>query len=284
MNSSLSYNAMHVPSVEPKLLSTGEERLRGPQPTPTVPVHVLAYYRRKDPGRQVSQLLKELDMPLILLVGGATGTGKSTVTSEVAYRLGITRAMSTDTIRQTMRELCSRKTMPSIYYSSFATESAAAPSDGRPAEPNLVGFLDQARDVLIGVRAALLRALEEGYSTAFEGVHILPGSIPASLHRRIVVQCLLTIRDEETHTSRFCTRGSSSCAVRPAQKYLRHLPGIRHIQNYMVEQAKKAGVPVIENSHMEETVNAVLHLIMNKVEQARARTTESDGICHFAAA
>jgi len=283
MNSSLSYNSMHVPPVEPKLLGTGEEWLRGPQPTSTVPVHVLAHYKRKDPSRQLRQLLKELDMPLILLVGGATGTGKSTVASEVAYRLGITRVMSTDTIRQTMRELCSRKTMPSIHYSSFAAEPAAAPSDGRPAEPNLVGFLDQARDVLIGVRAALLRALEEGYSMAFEGVHLLPGSIPASLHRRIVVQCLLTIRDEETHTSRFCARSASSYAVRSSQKYLRHLPGIRHIQNHMIEQAREAGVPVIENSHMKETTDAMLRLIMNKVEQARARTSESDEICHFAA-
>ncbi|TAK07169.1 hypothetical protein EPO44_04450 [bacterium] len=283
MNSSLSYNSMHVPPVEPKLLGTGEEWLRGPQPTSRVPVHVLAHYKRKDPSRQLRQLLKELDMPLILLVGGATGTGKSTVTSEVAYRLGITRVMSTDTIRQTMRELCSRKTMPSIYSSSFAAEPATSPSDGRPAEPNLLGFLDQARDVLIGVRAALLRALEEGYSTAFEGVHIMPGSFPASLHRRVVVRCLLTIRDEETHTSRFCARGTSSYAVRPPQKYLRHLPGIRNIQNHMIEQARKAGVPVIENSHMEETTDAMLRLIMNKVEQARARTSESDEICHFAA-
>src|SRR5213592_2428071 len=30
----------------------------------------------------------ELDRPIILLVGGATGTGKSTVATDVAYRLG----------------------------------------------------------------------------------------------------------------------------------------------------------------------------------------------------
>ena len=35
--------------------------------------------------------LQELDLPVILLVGGGTGTGKSTVATEVAYRLGITR-------------------------------------------------------------------------------------------------------------------------------------------------------------------------------------------------
>src|SRR5439155_2937855 len=47
--------------------------------------------------------LQELDLPIILLVGGATGTGKSTVATEAAYRLGITRVTSTDFVRQTMR-------------------------------------------------------------------------------------------------------------------------------------------------------------------------------------
>ena len=57
----------------------------------------------------------ELDVPLILLVGGATGTGKSTVATEVAYRLGITRVTSTDFVRQTMRAFFSREFMPSIH-------------------------------------------------------------------------------------------------------------------------------------------------------------------------
>ena len=51
------------------------------------------------------QDLKQLDVPLVILIGGATGTGKSTVATEIAYRLGITRATSTDFIRQTIRAL-----------------------------------------------------------------------------------------------------------------------------------------------------------------------------------
>jgi len=63
--------------------------------------------------------LQELDLPIILLVGGATGTGKSTVATEAAYRLGITRVTSTDFVRQTMRAFFSAEFMPSIHYSSF---------------------------------------------------------------------------------------------------------------------------------------------------------------------
>ena len=37
------------------------------------------------------EALSRLELPLLVLVGGATGTGKSTVATEVAHRLGITR-------------------------------------------------------------------------------------------------------------------------------------------------------------------------------------------------
>src|SRR6185369_9824531 len=64
-------------------------------------------------------MARELDLPIVLLIGGATGTGKSTVATEVAYRLGITRVSSTDFVRQTMRAFLSPQFMPSIHRSSF---------------------------------------------------------------------------------------------------------------------------------------------------------------------
>ncbi len=63
--------------------------------------------------------LRALDLPIVILVGGATGTGKSTVATEVAHRLGITRVTSTDFIRQTLRAFFSREFMPSVHESSF---------------------------------------------------------------------------------------------------------------------------------------------------------------------
>src|SRR5882762_3792901 len=70
------------------------------------------------------QELRELDLPIVILVGGATGTGKSTVATEIAYRLGITRVTSTDFVRQTMRAFFSHEFMPSIHYSIFRHREA----------------------------------------------------------------------------------------------------------------------------------------------------------------
>src|SRR5262245_7442460 len=49
------------------------------------------------------QSVEELDLPLIVLIGGTTGVGKSTVATQLAARLGITRIMSTDAVREVMR-------------------------------------------------------------------------------------------------------------------------------------------------------------------------------------
>jgi 2-phosphoglycerate kinase len=93
--------------------------------------------------------LQTLDLPIILLVGGATGTGKSTVATEAAHRLGITRVTSTDFIRQTMRAFFSHEFMPSIHYSSFEASLARPDAD----DPLVEGFLEQSRNVLVGVQA-----------------------------------------------------------------------------------------------------------------------------------
>src|ERR1044071_2411851 len=136
--------------------------------------------------------LARIEEPLLLLIGGATGTGKSTIATEVAHRLGITRVTSTDVVRQTMRAFFSAEFIPAIHYSSFEAGKAVSRVAGDKRDPNLTGFLDQTRNVLVGVHAVLGRALEEGYSLALEGVHIVPGMVRPP-DGALVCQVLLAI-------------------------------------------------------------------------------------------
>ena len=77
--------------------------------------------------------LRALDVPIVLLVGGATGTGKSTVATEAAHRLGITRVTSTDFIRQTIRAFFTAPSMPAVHVSSFEAGGARRrPRGGLP--------------------------------------------------------------------------------------------------------------------------------------------------------
>src|SRR5215211_1671674 len=215
------------------------------------------------------QDLYDLDLPIILLVGGGTGTGKSSVATDVAYRLGITRVTSTDFVRQTMRAFFSREFMPAIHYSSFeAGLGLSKAEEEESGDAALLGFIDQTRNVLTGVEAALQRALDEGWSMVLEGVHLVPGMITTELREALVVQCVLAIRDEEIHRTHFWIRDATSDGVRPVDRYIAGLPEIRMIQDYIVERARRCDVPIVQNESALDAVGSVMELVLERAERA----------------
>ena len=124
--------------------------------------------------------------------------------------------------------------------------------------------------VLVGVTAVIERAVTESYSMALEGVHLVPGLVPATVEGAIVSQCLITISDEEEHASHFYVRDADSQGLRPVEKYLRALPEIRRIQEFLVARAEEAGVAVIENSDKEQAVDSVIRLVLDAFERTQA--------------
>ena len=210
------------------------------------------------------QALRELDLPIIVFIGGATGTGKSTVATELAYRFGITRVTSTDFVRQTMRAFFSSDFMPSIHQSSFEAGDVYPDAD----DPLAFGFLQQARNVLVGVRASSERALEEGWSLVLEGVHLVPGMVELPRPDLAVsVFVLLSIEDEEEHARHFHYRDEDS--ERPESRYLERFDDIRRLQGLLVERARREGVPVIENEDADRAARMVADLVLDAAERSR---------------
>jgi 2-phosphoglycerate kinase len=211
--------------------------------------------------------LAQLEEPLLLLIGGATGTGKSTIATEAAHRLGITRVTSTDFIRQTMRTFFSKEFMPSVHYSSFDARLALTRAEEEESgDAAILGFLDQTRNVLVGVDAALERAATERWSTVLEGVHLVPGMFGTDYSGTFVVQCVVAIEDESLHRSHFWVRDYATEGLRPLEKYLDALPQIREIQDYLVERARRYDVPVIYNDSLDRATGDVLDLVLRRAD------------------
>ena len=209
--------------------------------------------------------LHRVELPIILLVGGGTGTGKSTLATEVAYRLGISRVTSTDFVRQTMRAFFSREFMPTIHYSSF---EAGGVVTGVATDQAVAGFLEQTRNVLVGVGAAMDRALEEGWSMVLEGVHLVPGMVPSAVDDALFVQCVLAVEDEDKHRARFHVRDLGSEGKRAQDRYLESFEEIRAIQEFIVQRAREHDVAVVENSDPERSIVEVMELVFSSVGEA----------------
>ena len=211
--------------------------------------------------------LQSLDVPIIVLIGGSTGTGKSTLAAEVAHRLGITRVASTDFIRQTMRAFFSKEFMPTIHYSSF--EAGAGVDGDVTGDPTIVGFVDQCRHVCVGVEAAMERALAEGWSMVLEGVHLVPGILPAELAGALVVHVVVEIADPDVHRVHFHVRDVTTGGIRAMDQYLARIDDIRRIQTYVVGRARRESVPVVENANVDRTVDEVIEIVMRSAERLR---------------
>ncbi len=213
------------------------------------------------------QELRELDLPIMVFIGGATGTGKSTVATELAYRFGITRVTSTDFVRQTMRAFFSEAFMPSIHQSSFEAGDVYPDAD----DPLDYGFVQQARNVLVGVGASSERALEEGWSIVLEGVHLVPGMVELPRPELAVsVFVVLSIEDEDEHMRHFRFRDEYS--ERSESRYLERFADIRRLQEVIVGRAHRAGVPVIENEDADRAAHTVADLVLDAAEQSRTVT------------
>lgn len=223
---------------------------------------VAARLRRQD-------ALERLPVPIVLMLGGATGTGKSTVATDAAYRLGITRVSATDFIRETIRAFFPPPAMPAVHCSSFEV--------GGSREEIEAGFLEQTRLVLPGIEAAIGRALREGWSIVVEGVHLVPGMVPSSIEGALVVHAVLQVASVELHRERFSDRESLTGGLRAMDKYLDSLGAIRLVQDCIVSRAERHGVAVIESSQLERAADALLDLVFAASEQLQAELVKASG-------
>ena len=214
------------------------------------------------------QTLRRLDTPLIVLLGGATGVGKSTLAAQLAHRLGITRVIGTDMVRQVMRAFFSPQLMPAIHTSSFEAANAVRVTLPRETDLSKVGFVEQTKAVAVGIDALVARGITETHSMVVEGVHLVPGYLDRSRwHDALVLEFVLAVNDKDQHRSHFTVREWETGGIRPLQRYVQHFAEIRRIQKYIVRRAGEYGVPVVDNQSLEENLDEVLGTVLRRVEE-----------------
>jgi 2-phosphoglycerate kinase len=222
--------------------------------------------------------LDKLDVPLVILIGGATGVGKSTLATQLAARLGIVRVVATDAIREVMRAMLSPELMPTLHVSSFQADTALREPPTRAADALVMGFREQTAAVCVGVDALIERAADEGTSIVIEGAHAVPGFFDVERHgnRILAVPFVIGVDEEERHLSHFAAR-EDAVASRPATRYSEGFEGIRRLQRYVRSQALAHGVPVIPNYSFDQSIAAVIDLVMERVTARAALPVDGGG-------
>jgi 2-phosphoglycerate kinase len=223
--------------------------------------------------------ITRLDVPLVVLIGGATGVGKSTIATQLAVRFGIVRVVATDAIREVMRALFTSELMPTLYTSSFEADAALREPPPRPADRIIVGFREQTAAVAVGIHALVERAAVEGTSIVIEGAHIVPGFVDLEPYkdRVLAVPLIITVEDEEVHRGHFSARGTGS-ASRPYERYMRGFGNIRRVQKYIKSQALSHNVPVIPNYSLDQALAAIIDLVVERATERLRATRRPVGV------
>lgn len=221
--------------------------------------------------------------PLVLLVGGTTGCGKSTISAEIAHRLNIVRTQSTDMLREVMRLMVPERLLPALHASSYTAWQTLPSRNEAPVsfETHFVdGYLTQAREVGVGVEGVLQRARREQVSLIMEGVHIYPG-LQQQLMRAnevLMVPVILAVLKRKQLRRHLQGRGQRTPSRR-AERYLEHFDAIWELQSFLLEEADRHHIPILPNVELQETTR----LVMETISAHLARHFSGDPDAVFAA-
>ena len=280
-------SSMMVIGIEPELaylISEEVEDLLVKRTTPMVGVEDLievatacaTHHAGRTMGERYAKWVaaRRVQRPIVVLLGGAPGSGKSTVAGGIGSRLRITAVMPTDAVREVMRQLVSKTLSPILHVSSFEAHRVMRAPVPEDHDAVVIGFQQQAEVVASGVRGLVNRAIVEGSDLIVEGVHVLPGVFADDLAewRRHAVVChaVLAVPDPEQHRAHFLTRLERSPSRRP-HRYLDAFPEVRRIHRYVSMVAESHGVPQLVMDLPDETIQTVVQMVVDAVIEAEER-------------
>ncbi len=205
--------------------------------------------------------------PILIMVGGAAGTGKSTLATEVAYRLGIRKVTSTDMVRETLRTVLPSDVVPGLHDHSFRGIFQGSNLLSDPRERVLAGFHQQAAQVAVGIRAVIRRAVRERSHMVIEGTHVVPPFgrlVPhdATLHLAGVISA---ISGHKRHRRRVMRRALRQPDRAPST-YLDAFQSVRWIHDDVVQLADDRNVFVLDNSAgLQRTVTTLIEYLAHSL-------------------
>ncbi|MBQ76327.1 MAG: hypothetical protein CMQ20_15075 [Gammaproteobacteria bacterium] len=213
------------------------------------------------------------DIPLIILIGGTSGIGKGTVSSDLAYRLNITHHQSTGLMREIIRNYLSPQMVPSLAYSSFdAWQGVPTSIDGVRQETKnsvITGFQSQFAAMRPAMESTIGSAIEERYDLILEGTHVVPSEMNVKVQKgeAVVVPMMLANMKKGMLRAQLKRRLPEGNKQQVAHN-LENFDNIWELQSWLLDEADKVGIPIIENLHVADTVRAALDHVVEQLMKA----------------
>lgn len=203
--------------------------------------------------------------PVVIVLGGAPGVGKSTLATRLAVRLEITRLVTTDAIREVLRTVVPPAVLHELHVSTF---ELLKPESSDP----FVDFDRQCAAVSSALAAVASRLVTENRSVIAEGVHLRPGALTAALadhpQRPVVVERVVTA-PADVHRVNLEHRRADE-PHRGGDRHLRSFDRIEAIQQHLCEQARDAGIATMDVDEATALTQDLVAEVVDRLEQVTA--------------
>lgn len=188
---------------------------------------------------------------VIILIGGASGSGKSSLTSLLAGRLHL-KEMSSDNIRHIMRNFISKSESPFIFSSTYDSDHLIKDPHMTLEEKCIEAYLRQCRCIQVELKKVLDIYYKSGVWVIVEGVHITPEFIIDCMKTfNNCFGCIVHVEDAEKYKNRFASRSSKNSIKPEDNKYIQGFEKILMIQKYLITQAEEKLIPKIHNTNLD---------------------------------
>ena len=201
--------------------------------------------------------------PYVILIGSASGIGKSTIAAELARSLNIKHLIESDFIRAVVRGIIGKEYAPALHSSSYDAYKHIRNKNRFRSYDELVsaGFDEHASYVIPALEKIIQRAITDYDDIIIEGVHLVPGLINTEqFDDDANIYFFILSSDEESHKERFVKR---AVEIHRGGKQLDFFKENRIIHDHLMTQAEEYGVTVIKSETVEKTLEKILSHINN---------------------
>lgn len=199
--------------------------------------------------------------PYIILIGSASGIGKSTIAAELAKQLNIKHLIESDFIRAVVRGIIGKEYAPTLHNSSYEAYKSLRNKFKYDNYNELVsaGFDEHASYVIPALEKIIQRAITDFDDIIIEGVHLVPGLINIEQFQEDAnIYFFILSSDEESHKERFVKR---AIQIHRGGKQLEFFKENRIIHDHLISQAEKFNATVLETENIEHTIIKLLKTI-----------------------
>nr|CCA28030.1 conserved hypothetical protein [Albugo laibachii Nc14] len=227
---------------------------------------------------EIAKEVTHRNQAFIVLLGGTSGTGKSTLASLLAARLRLTTVLPTDSIRHVLRSVTCKEQNPCAFVSTYQAGDALPPetiqelstmglSEGAGSTLSasrlhkrkiLRGYKLQSQLVLEKLDQILTNFEKRNQSLVVEGVHLNTDQLIELVQKHpTCIPFVVYISNELKHRERFAVRARHMTVDPQENKYIKYFGNIRIIQRHLCKNADQYLIPKVDNTNVDRSLAAI---------------------------